>query len=84
MQTFACDICGVECTETQRSGDWFTLGINDYGPPEKRNRKLHVYAWPLGCRSQQDDIVQHACSVTHMLKLVKRWASVPPREKGKE
>jgi hypothetical protein len=79
MQQFKCDVCGVERTDKAGSGDWFTLGINDYGPPAKRNRKLHVYAWPLGCHSQQDDAVQHACSVTHMLELAKNWAQLGDR-----
>jgi hypothetical protein len=73
MQSFNCDICGVGRTEAEGSGQWFTVGINDYGPVEKRNRKLHVYGWPLGCRSQQDDIVKHACSLTHLLELVTNW-----------
>ena len=73
MQYFRCNVCSVERTESEGSGDWFTVGINDYGPPEKRHRKLHIYGWPLGCRSQQDDIVQHACSLTHLLELVTDW-----------
>ncbi len=80
-QTFHCDVCGVERTESEGAGAWFTIGINDFGPPERRNRKLDVYAWPLGCRSQQDEIVQHACSVTHMLELTKKWADL---ERAKE
>lgn len=75
-QQFTCDICGVTRTESEGAGDWFTVGINDYGPPSKRSRKLHIYAWPLGCKSQQDDGVKHACSVSHLVSVVKSWA--PP------
>lgn len=75
MQEFHCDICGVERSRDEGAGLWFTLGLNSYGPPEKRRHKLHVYGWPLGCNSKEDGIVQHACSVSHMLELVSRWAS---------
>lgn len=74
-QTFHCDVCGVERTRDEGSGDWFTLGINEYGPVERRSRRLHIYAWPLGCQSKEDETVQHSCSVTHMLELTKRWAA---------
>lgn len=72
-QNFECDICGVGRTESDGAGQWFTLGINDYGR-QKQHRKLHIYGWPLGCRSQQDDIVQHGCSISHLLELVTKWA----------
>lgn len=72
---FICDVCGVVRTEIEGAGDWFSVGINDYGPPIKRSRKLHIYAWPLGCRSQQDDMLKHSCSKSHLLEIVKAWAS---------
>jgi hypothetical protein len=75
MQEFSCDVCRVKRTEDEGAGQWYTVGINDYGPFEKRSRKLHIYAWPLGCRSQQDEIVQHACSLTDLVILVTRWAT---------
>ena len=82
-QSFKCDVCGVMRTEIEGSGDWFTLGINDYGEPNKyQKKKLHVYGWPLGSRSQQDAEVKHACSVTHTLELVKLWAS--PKAESRE
>lgn len=75
-QEFKCDICGVGRTQGEGAGQWFTLGINDYGDPGKyRKKKLHIYGWPLGSRSQQDEIVKHACSVTHMLELTKLWSA---------
>jgi hypothetical protein len=73
MNMFACNICKVTRTDSEGSGEWYTLGINDYGGGKYRQKKLHVYGWPLGSRSQQDELVQHACSVTHLIELVKQW-----------
>jgi hypothetical protein len=76
-QQFYCDVCGVVRTAEEGSGQWFTVGINDYGDGGRyRKKKLNVYGWPLGCKSQQDAEVKHACSKSHMLAVVKKWAEV--------
>jgi hypothetical protein len=72
MKSFACDICGVTRTEAEGAGDWFSVGVNEYGT--KPHRLLKIYAWPLGNNSREDDSVHHLCDVTHLLKFVKKWA----------
>jgi hypothetical protein len=81
MRDFRCDICGATRTEIVGEGDWFTIGINDYGLPTKRSRVLHVYAWPLGCDSRQDDLIRHSCSLAHLLDIVTQWSLLGAEKK---
>jgi hypothetical protein len=71
---FACEICGVTRTVEEGAGQWFTIGINDFGPSRDRRKHVNVYWWPLGCRSLTEREVKHACSITHMLTVVEKWA----------
>ena len=75
-QQFTCDICGVTRTVEEGAGQWFTIGINDYGDPDRYQKKtITIYGWPLGCRSREDGKVLHACSISHMMDVVKKWAN---------
>jgi hypothetical protein len=82
-QLFACEICSVTRTVEEGAGQWFTVGINDYGVGHNHRKHANVYWWPLGCRSFTDGEVKHACSVTHMLAVVKKWARAAEVLKGK-